>query len=98
MYLIITIGYLKGFGDLALEQGLLMCKKDVAHDIFTDYSLESVKSWHEKEEQFLKQLQSIKLKTLLGTPDYYTYMLLKETLRNHKTAEYAKKHYGTLTQ
>ncbi|MBA2650924.1 MAG: DUF885 domain-containing protein [Tatlockia sp.] len=66
------------------ELGVFWGKSDVAHDRFVDYSQEGIKNWQKQEDQFLLALKNIDEKDLIGKPDYYTYLLFKETLENKR--------------
>jgi uncharacterized protein (DUF885 family) len=72
------------------ELGLFWGRHDVAHDRFMDYSVEATQHWQNREDGFLDALNQIDEKTLQGTLDYYTYLLLKETLENNKESRICK--------
>lgn len=76
--------------DYSPELGLFWGKLDVALDRFTDYSSEATQKWQNQEDNFLIALNEIDENTLKGTPEYFTYLLLKETLENKKASRICK--------
>jgi len=76
--------------DYAPEAGLFWGRLDVAHDRFTDYSAEATQKWKNREDSFLQALNEIDENELRGTSEYYTYLLLKETLENKKESRVCK--------
>lgn len=68
------------------ELGLLWGKEHVDLDRFTDYSIENNQKWQQEEDTFLNALNEIDGEKLKGTADYYTFLLLKETLENKKAS------------
>lgn len=62
------------------ELGLFWGKANVAQDRFMDYSLDGYTNWLNQEDNFLLRLYELDEKDLKNTPEYTTYLLLKETL------------------
>lgn len=91
----------KEFSELAMEYenkllqhnpelGMFWGRKDIILDKFMDYSLKEVMSWERQENDFLIALRHLEVKPAPGTPEYYTYNLLKETLENKKASRQCK--------
>lgn len=68
------------------ELGLFWGKSNVAHDRFTDSSLEGYTAWLQQEDNFLLKLYELNEKDLQDTSQYITYLLLKETLEAKKAS------------
>ncbi|MCX7090847.1 MAG: DUF885 family protein [Legionellales bacterium] len=66
--------------DYKPELGVFFGKTDVARDRFMDASIERYQRWWQQEDQFVSALKALNDKDLQGTPQYTTYLLLKETL------------------
>lgn len=62
------------------ELGVFFGKADVAGDRFMDASIERYQRWCQQEDKFVSALNALNNKDLQGTPQYTTYLLLKETL------------------
>ncbi|MFC3908053.1 DUF885 domain-containing protein [Legionella dresdenensis] len=78
--------YEQSLFDYSPELGLFWGKSDVAQDRFTDVSLEGHARWLQQEDNFLMQLNALDEKELKDTPQYTTYLLLKETLEAQKAS------------
>ncbi|MBA3536020.1 MAG: DUF885 domain-containing protein [Tatlockia sp.] len=72
------------------ELGLFWGRHDVAQDRFMDYSIEATQKWQNREDNFLNALNRMDDNKLRGSLDYYTYLLLKETLENKKESRICK--------
>lgn len=72
------------------ELGLIFGKKDVPLDKFMDPSIAEIARWEYQEDNFLLALKNLDTRPSAGTPEYYTYLLLKETLENRKAARSCK--------
>ncbi len=72
------------------EQGLLLGKKNVALDRFSDYSIKSLKQWQVKEDRYLERLEKVELQSIKKSPQQISYLLLKEFLENNKSARICK--------
>jgi uncharacterized protein (DUF885 family) len=66
------------------ELGLFWGRSNVALDHFMDSSLEGYTNWLKQEDNFLLRLYELNEKDLENTPQYTTYLLLKETLEAKK--------------
>ncbi|WP_043873608.1 DUF885 domain-containing protein [Legionella massiliensis] len=66
--------------DYSPELGLFWGKSNIALDRFMDTSIEGYSAWFKQEDNFLSRLNELNEKELEGTPEYVTYLLLKETL------------------
>lgn len=62
------------------ELGLFWGKSNVTLDRFMDFSVDGYNAWSNQEDNFLSRLNKINEKDLKDTPEYTTYLLLKETL------------------
>lgn len=78
--------YEKSLFDYSPEIGLFWGKTNVAQDRFMDASIEAYNQWLLKEDDFLLALYRIDEKALQGSPQYPTYLLLKETLEAKKAS------------
>lgn len=72
--------------DYMPELGFFYGKSDVALDRFTDSSIEGYQRWWRQEERFLSELNELNAKELQDTPQYTTYLLLKETLEANQAS------------
>lgn len=72
------------------ELGLFWGKSNVAMDRFMDASPEGYQRWRKKEDQLLVSLQNLDTKTIQNTPNYATYLLLKETLQASQASRVCK--------
>lgn len=79
----IADNYEKAFFDHFPEQALFWGKAEVDLDRFTDHSVKALKKWHEKENQFLNQLNQLSEADLADSSEHTTYLLLKEQLQNN---------------
>ena len=68
------------------ELGLFWGRSNVALDRFMDSSLEGYTGWLKQEDNFLLKLYELNKKDLENTPQYTTYLLLKETLEAKKAS------------
>jgi uncharacterized protein (DUF885 family) len=68
------------------ELGLFWDRANVALDSFMDNSLEGYTNWLKQEDNFLLRLEELNEKDLENTPEYNTYLLLKETLEAKKAS------------
>ncbi|WP_115332453.1 DUF885 domain-containing protein [Legionella busanensis] len=59
---------------------------NIALDRFMDSSLEGYAAWLKQEDNFLLKLNELNEKDLENTPEYTTYLLLKETLEAKKAS------------
>lgn len=71
------------------ELGMYWGRTDVALDALTDHSLQALERWHNQEDQFLTALEAIPVDQLQGNARD-TYLLLKQSLENHKAARICK--------
>ncbi|MDP1604875.1 MAG: DUF885 domain-containing protein [Legionella sp.] len=83
---IIANDYETDLFDYSPELGLFWGKSDVALDRFTDVSLQGYAGWLQQEDDFLLRLDALNEKELRDTPQYFTYLLLKETLKAKKAS------------
>lgn len=71
------------------ESGIYWGRTDIAQDTFTDHSLEALARWHQQEDLFLSSLTAIPIEQLKGNAKD-TYLLLKQSLENHKAVRICK--------
>ncbi|QEY50641.1 DUF885 domain-containing protein [Legionella longbeachae] len=74
----------------APETALFLDRKDIPQDKFTDNSFEAMYRWQSQEDYYLSALNELDPNKLLGTPEYTTYWLMKETLQNNKNSRICK--------
>ncbi|WP_115700711.1 DUF885 domain-containing protein [Legionella sainthelensi] len=72
------------------ETALLLDRKDIPQDKFTDNSFEAIYRWQSQEDYYLSALNELDPNRLLGTAEYTTYWLMKETLENNKESRLCK--------
>ena len=72
--------------EYAPELGVFWGKSNVALDRFMDSSIEGYKGWLQQEDNFLLRLYALNEKEVQNTPEYITYLLLKETLEAKKAS------------
>lgn len=82
----LAIEYENSLFEYSPELGLFWGKSSVAQDRFMDFSLERYTGWLEQEDDFLVRLYELNEKDLKNTPEYTTYLLLKETLEAKKAS------------
>jgi uncharacterized protein (DUF885 family) len=72
------------------ETALFLDRKEIPQDKFTDNSFEAIHRWQSQEDYYLSALSELDPNKLLGTAEYTTYWLMKETLENNKESSVCK--------
>lgn len=72
--------YLESYFQQYPEQGTFLGIPGTPHDKLGDISVAAIDEWHKKEDRFLMRLELIEPELLENTPEYVTYLHLREQL------------------